>query len=144
MCDDGYPDVYNKRLVKPRAIHKCVECGDRVEVGDRMWRVESLLEGQWNRHYTCLDCEAIREHIFKIDPVADVCHGELIECLHYSFLGSDRLPNVWWLQSRLGGKFKLAKIPAQRHTLRQKRNHTFAEYIVKQVTHTCLRSKIKK
>lgn len=134
MCDSGYPDVYNKKLVKTRAVHKCVECGDRVEVGDRMWRVEALYDGRWDRHYTCANCEAIRERILKLDPEVDLCHSELIECLQYGYLDNDGLPLVWWLQPRLGGKFRLAKIPQQRCTMRRKRNHTFVEYIIKQVT----------
>ncbi len=135
MCDDGYPDIYDKKLLKTRVNHKCIECGDLVKAGDRMWRVKSLFDGHFHRHYTCLDCEAIREHICKLDPETDLCHGELIEYLQYGYLDSDYLPNVWWLQLRTNTKlkFKLANIPQRRCNLKRKSRLKIALHILSNI-----------
>jgi hypothetical protein len=95
-----------------------------------MHRVTTLIEGYFDRHYTCLDCEAISEYIAKIDPHFCFCYGELMETLIESYGSSTRdiesdakdegfvnivkgsysiyRLNVPWLTPRTGGKFKLA------------------------------------
>lgn len=133
-CDFVQTDIHVKKLLKIRTPHKCVECNELIPKGTMMHRVTTLIEGYFDRHYTCLDCEAIAEYISKIDPDFCFCYGQLVETLLESYGSSTRdieleakdesIPsakegavkgsysiwrlNVPWLTPRIGGKFKLA------------------------------------
>lgn len=133
-CDFVQTQIHIKKLVKTRASHKCVECNELIPKGTMMHRVTTLIEGYFDRHYTCLDCEAIAEYISKIDPNFCFCYGKLMETLIASYGSSTRdiesdakdegIPsakegvvkgsysiyqlNVPWLTPRIGGNFKLA------------------------------------
>ena len=104
--------------------------------GTMMHRVTTLIEGYFDRHYTCLDCEAIVEYLTKIEPKFCYCYGELVQTLIQAHSTKSRdmetdakdenIPsaieggglvrgeysiyrlNVPWLTPRIGGKFKLA------------------------------------
>lgn len=132
-CDFVQTDIHIKKLVKTRLPHKCVECDEVMPKGTMMHYVKMLIEGYFDRHYTCLDCEAIAIHLSKIDPDFCYCYGQLIETLRQSYGFSTRdiesdakdegIPsavtgvvkgsystyrlNVPWLTPRIGGKFKL-------------------------------------
>lgn len=133
-CDLVQTDIHIKKLVKTRSPHKCVECNEPMPKGTMMYRVTTLIEGYFDRHYTCLDCEAIATYMAEIDPNFCFCYGELMETLLESYGSSTRdiesdakdegIPsastgvvkgnystyrlNVPWLTPRIGGKFKLA------------------------------------
>ncbi len=133
-CDFVQTDIHIKKLVKTRSPHKCVECNEQIPKGTEMYYVKTLIEGYFDRHYTCLDCEAIALHLIEIDPHFCYCYGELMETLLESYGASTRdieseakdenIPsavngvvkgsystyrlNVSWLTPRIGGKFKLA------------------------------------
>lgn len=81
MCEGGLTDWYEQKLLTTRAPHRCIECGELVPKNNQMFRVECLFEGRWQRHYTCLICEGIKEHMCRVDPDADICHGDLAEIL---------------------------------------------------------------
>lgn len=53
---------------KPRAAkqHRCCECGDRIERGQKHELVKGMWDGSWNCYRTCLLCVEIREH-FQCD-----------------------------------------------------------------------------
>lgn len=102
--------------------------------GTTMYYVKTLVEGHFDRHYTCLDCEAIAAHLLAQDPQFCFCYGQLVETLLESYGSSTRdieseakdegIPsalngvikgsysiyrlNIPWLTPRIGGKFKLA------------------------------------
>lgn len=144
-CDNFVTtDIHDKKLLKTRTPHKCVECGELLPKGTSMYRVTTLIEGYFSRHYTCLDCEEICKYITKIDPSFCYCYGELIETLIESYATSTRdievdareegIPsavegrgvvkgrysvyrlNVPWLTPRIGGRFKLAIAQSERQT----------------------------
>lgn len=57
MCDD-HADVWIETHPAARKQYKCCECGKAITKGERYWKVESLFDGAWERHSTCLVCEA--------------------------------------------------------------------------------------
>ena len=137
MCDCDFvtTDIHTKKVLKTRSPHKCVECGELISKGTMMHRVTTLAEGLFDRHYTCLDCEAISKYLVTTDPDFCICYGELVEVLltDYGFstleledaAKKEGIPSAFnggvvkgrystykldapWLTPRIGGKFKLA------------------------------------
>lgn len=136
MCDCDFisTDIHIKKLVKTKVPHKCVECNELSPKGTMMHYVKTLVEGHFDRHYTCIDCEAIATHLLELDPHFCFCYGQLVETLLEAYGSSTRdiesdaknegIPsapngvvkgnystyrlNVPWLTPRIGGKFKLA------------------------------------
>lgn len=133
-CDFVQTDIHIKKLVKTRLPHKCIECNELMPKGTMMYHVKTLIEGYFDRHYTCLDCEAIATYLSEIDTHFCFCYGQLMEALLESYGSSTRdieseaknegIPsatngvikgrystyrlNAPWLTPRIGGKFKLA------------------------------------
>ena len=47
-----------------RTTHKCCECGDTINPGERYQRVSGVWEGEFDTFKTCFVCVKIREDFF--------------------------------------------------------------------------------
>jgi hypothetical protein len=76
--DFDYPDFYTHKTVKARKPHKCCECQDEINPGEKYELVKGKWCGRIDSFKTCLPCVHIR---------SDYCpdgflHGGLWEALH--------------------------------------------------------------
>jgi len=55
----------SRSLPKARKPHKCHECKDWIQAGERYERVSTLYDGDFDEHKTCLGCVSIRNEFFK-------------------------------------------------------------------------------
>ncbi len=125
-CDCEVPSLYRSKLVRTRKKHKCVECGQRIEIAEKVKKVDALYDGEFQSFYTCLQCQEIIEFIrqnTEDDLLKELnkelcCHGELYDLL-YEFVFDDReeenddpachyRPNVPWLNPFVDGKLSLS------------------------------------
>jgi hypothetical protein len=83
-CDCEYPALYKVKQVAVRKLHRCVECGYKIEFGVRAEKVDALWDGSFQTIYTCLNCVKVRDFIkAKYADSEDVlcCHGEIYDFL---------------------------------------------------------------
>ena len=62
-CDEGY-EVYKKRTITSKTIHKCGECNRKIPVGEKYEVYTGVFEGDRYRHKTCSDCLSFRNNFF--------------------------------------------------------------------------------
>jgi hypothetical protein len=62
---DEFCTVLSRSLPKARKPHKCHECKELIEPGERYERVSTLYDGNFDEHKTCLGCISIRDEFFK-------------------------------------------------------------------------------
>ena len=124
-CDCEHPTLYKSKLVAIRKQHKCVECGEKIAIGEKAEKVDALYDGTFQTYYTCLQCQEIidfirqdtEDELLKELDEALCCHGELYDLL-YEFCFDDReeendgpacpyLPEVSWLNPFVNGKLSL-------------------------------------
>lgn len=125
-CDCNSSALYNSKVVVTRKRHECVECGERIEIAEKVKKIDTFYDGNFQTFYTCLECQKIIEFIRRQDSEDDLlkdlnealcCHGELYDLL-FEFVFDNReedspachyRPNVPWLNSLVNGKLSLNK-----------------------------------
>lgn len=79
-CDYGEPaDVYTKKVVKARKVHRCYECSHSILPGQTYERVKSLYDGMWDVANTCPRCLDAREYITAHAPCFCWLHGSMLD-----------------------------------------------------------------
>ena len=87
ISDDG-PDVFTEEWRKARKLHRCCECGSKIEIGEIYEYVKGLWDGRWSDYKSCLKCADLRDALY------DVCcpyYGGLSEAYQEYLLETDRL-----------------------------------------------------
>lgn len=61
--DGDAPDLYEVTTPKARIEHKCCQCGEVIQPGQRYSRFRGLYEWGFSTFKSCLPCEEIRQHL---------------------------------------------------------------------------------
>jgi hypothetical protein len=65
-CDDEYlAGFMQDKIVKARKVHHCSECSRVILPGEKYEHTKCVMDGEWSRHKTCLDCQSIRLSFFE-------------------------------------------------------------------------------
>jgi len=56
-------DVYSAKIVVARKTHKCCECLEPIEPGEKYEQASGCWEGSWDHYKTCLPCYYIRRDL---------------------------------------------------------------------------------
>jgi len=59
-------DIWDKKKIKARKMHTCLECKHPIVPGELYWRVKYLYEGAWDTDRFCLCCENARCHLAAV------------------------------------------------------------------------------
>jgi len=62
--DESPASVHDVRIVKARKIHKCCECRDTINVGEKYEYVFGKWDGEIGVFKTCLSCVSVRNNMF--------------------------------------------------------------------------------
>lgn len=63
-CDigvDEFSTMIDSRINKARKEHKCHECGDTINIGEKYHVQKEVYEGCFSTHKTCLPCMEVRD-----------------------------------------------------------------------------------
>ena len=63
LIDHGYGDrasFSREDWVRARKVHKCCECDEPIQIGERHERVGGVWDGEWSTYRTCSVCASIR------------------------------------------------------------------------------------
>lgn len=72
MCFDGEScEVWNKRAVRARKVHRCIECHRQIPRGCSYVLVSSLYDGEWLSDRLHAECDALWGFVHEV-----VCGGE--------------------------------------------------------------------
>ena len=88
--DDGGPEFYSEAWRTARKVHKCYECGRKIEPGEKYEVVSGVWDGDFETYKTCNDCHTARSMFFPsgysfgmmwqdiVDYIGE-CDGEIPE-----------------------------------------------------------------
>ena len=62
--DEG-PDCYQEAMRKTRKTHKCCECGEVIQIGEKYESISGIWDGDPHTYKTCMDCKSLRGVFFK-------------------------------------------------------------------------------
>lgn len=62
--DYGSCSFFDEKVLLARKEHRCCECGDIINKGDKYEKVVGKWEGDFIEYKTCLVCKEIRDRIF--------------------------------------------------------------------------------
>jgi len=79
-CDES-ADVYEASARRARVAHRCCECREPIEPGQRYEYASILFDGSWSHAKTCELCARIRDDLCP----GGACHGELSQTIWYCF-----------------------------------------------------------
>ena len=77
MCDCDWPVVCEHGFQKARKSHKCVECGNPIDIGEEYWKIRGLWDGEWATYKMCKSCKDLAD-IISSEGIC-FCYGELFE-----------------------------------------------------------------
>lgn len=79
VCDYDRPDVYRRETRIARVPHKCYECCNTIQKGERYEYNTSLYDGDWNESKTCCRCLTVREYVESHAPCFCWLHGSMLD-----------------------------------------------------------------
>lgn len=86
MGEADAPQFITENIRIARKTHKCCECGEIINIGDKYENVQGKWDGIMASFHTCIPCKNIREEYF-----CDWVYGDLqeafYECFGYDYLG---------------------------------------------------------
>ena len=74
------PEFYDAKEVVARKDHKCDECGETINKGQKYERVSGKWDGEVSTYKTCLPCLRIRKDLFTCGFHHGGLAEELWEC----------------------------------------------------------------
>lgn len=74
-CDSS-SDLYFAKWRKVRKLHRCMECGGTIAIGERAWYTAGKCEGDWWDGYTCAKCQELIEYVTAHVPCFCYTHGD--------------------------------------------------------------------
>jgi len=89
-CDcsnEGYDhaDIYQEEYPVARKPHRCCECGEIIQPGQKHHKVRGLWDGSWDTFRTCMTCYNIRDHYCSHGYVFGGLREALGECLGFDY-----------------------------------------------------------
>jgi hypothetical protein len=78
-CDYDPPTFYERSTPTARKQHKCYECADVIDPGEKYERAVGLWEGYFSEFKTCQACVDIRQWVKNNVPCLCWSHGNTIE-----------------------------------------------------------------
>lgn len=76
MCfiDNEPPDVFEAAVRRARKRHRCYECGEPIEPGERYEHAAGKWDGEWLAFRTCARCLYLRRRIADVEE-SHGCRG---------------------------------------------------------------------
>ena len=62
---NGGPSCYNEKIRTARKRHRCYECGEFINIGDRYEHISGIWDDDPREYKTCLDCKSLRDVFFE-------------------------------------------------------------------------------
>lgn len=62
---DEFSQVLSMANPTARKRHRCGECREWIEPGEKYERISTLFDGEFDEHKTCMGCVSIRKEFFK-------------------------------------------------------------------------------
>jgi len=61
--DDG-PSLFKSEMITAKKAHKCTECRNQINSGEKYEKVDGVWDGSWDHFKTCQDCLSLRDEFF--------------------------------------------------------------------------------
>lgn len=85
--DDVEPNDVHREVTRTARIgHKCTECGDAIEPGEKYEHVTLLNDGYWSTYKTCRLCLRIRADFFCGGWYYGNMRDDLLECIGFDYV----------------------------------------------------------
>ena len=63
LVADCAPQLSNESRPRATTRHRCCECSDTIEAGDRYVRFKGRYDNEWRSYTTCGACDTLREKV---------------------------------------------------------------------------------
>ena len=83
--DDGPAEFFEESNPIARKQHKCVECREMIQPGERYERVKGRWEGEYSSHATCIPCQRIRDTYCPRGYCFGMLAEQIEECLGFDY-----------------------------------------------------------
>ncbi len=95
--DDDRPQVYVSNLRKARKTHKCYECGNTINKGEKYEYVSSIYDGIPSNFKTCFLCYDAKNYVRSFVKCFRFSHGSLFDDIKYCIdFYHHESSELWW------------------------------------------------
>lgn len=112
VYDGSADDFVTEKTVTARKQHRCGECGDTIQKGEKYQKADGCWDHSWQHYKTCKFCVKLRDQYCP----GGYIYGELAESI-YECMGfwypSD--PSTWEDEPREPEAWQLRELDKQKH-----------------------------
>jgi len=92
LYDCERPSVYRvATYFARRKEHRCIECCEKIKIGDKYEYVFGVWDGEASQHKTCMRCVLIRDKLFGSCSIYGELREQVWDCLGLDYITNETI-----------------------------------------------------